>query len=401
MKKTVSIVGGGSSALFLAAFLDPNFFKVTIFEKNKAPGRKFLVAGDGGFNLSHSEFIDDFLERYTPASFLTEAIVENKNTNFTNWLYRIGIKTFVGSSGRIYPEKGIKPIDVLNAIFEELKSNDVSFKFNHTWKGWDSENGLLFENKEVVSSDYTIFALGGGSWSVTGSDGFWLETFKEKGISTFPFVASNCAFGIAWDADFIAKNHGQPLKNIEICCNGKIQQGEVVVTQFGLEGNGIYALSNEIQTQLGAKNKAIITIDFKPAFTETEILFKLSKSKEKKTTEKLRKDLKLSNVQIDLLKAILPKEDFLNNVSLAKHLKSVPIEIIESAPIDDAISTFGGIDLKEVNEHYELKKMPKTFCIGEMLNWDAPTGGYLLQACFSMGAHLGKHLTKKEGFSNE
>ncbi|WP_299666980.1 NAD(P)-dependent oxidoreductase [uncultured Polaribacter sp.] len=395
MKKKVSIIGGGASALFVAAFLDHQKFDITIYEKNKTVGRKFLVAGKGGFNLTHSENITAFIERYTPSKFLKKAFVNFDNLQFQNWLNAIGIKTFIGSSKRVYPEKGIKPIEVLNAMLAVLKKKEVCIKYNHTWLGWTTEKQLLFNNHFEIKSDYTIFSLGGASWKVTGSDGSWLNTFNNQKVLTTPFQVSNCAFGIDWKHLFIEKFEGSPLKNIAISCRNKEQKGEVVITNFGIEGNAIYALSPEIRKELESHHKAKIYMDLKPIFSEEILQNKIKQSNFRNTTEILKKELKLSEVQIGLLKNYLTKEQFLNEELLVKYIKNFPLEIIETANLDEAISTVGGISLQAVDENFELKKLKTQYCIGEMLDWDAPTGGYLLQACASMGASLAKHLNEK------
>jgi uncharacterized flavoprotein (TIGR03862 family) len=395
VKKTVSIIGGGAAAITLAAFLNNQKFEVTIFEKNKALGRKLLVAGKGGFNLTHSEPITSFIERYTPPSFLKEVLLQFTNNDLRDWLYSIGVPTYVGSSKRVYPNKGIKPIAVLNAIQTVLIENGVKIEYNKTWTGWDSSNNLVINNNELVESDHTIFALGGGSWKVTGSDGSWLSTFEKKGASTIPFQPSNCAYHIEWENDFIRTHAGAPLKNISISCLNKKQKGEVVITQFGLEGNAIYALSPEIRSELKKQQKAIIYIDLKPTLSRTDIVNKLKNSKSKKTTELLKSELKLSPVQIGLLKTYVSKEAFLTIDTLAENIKSLPFTIVNSSELDESISTVGGICLSEVDSNFQLKTIENNYCIGEMLDWDAPTGGYLLQASFSMGFGLAQHLNAK------
>ncbi|AUC85148.1 aminoacetone oxidase family FAD-binding enzyme [Polaribacter sp. ALD11] len=395
MKKSISIIGGGSSSLLLAAFLDTHKFDVTIYEQNKTAGRKFLVAGKGGFNLTHSEAISELINRYTPNNFLKKSLLAFTNNDFRDWLETIGIPTYIGSSKRIYPEEGIKPITVLNSILNHLKEKGIIFKYRHTFSGWDAENNLIINNK-ITSSDYTVFALGGGSWKITGSDGSWLETFQKKGIRIIPFEASNCAFKIDWNSKFIKSNEGNPLKNIAISCLEKTQKGEAVITNFGIEGNAIYGLSPQIRKQLNLKEKAIVYIDFKPAFTLEKISSKMRKSSFKNTTQILKKELKLSNTQIDLLKNYLSKEAYLNSEILSKIIKKFPLEITALGVLDKAISTVGGLDLNAVDSNFQLQKIPNQFCIGEMLNWDAPTGGYLLQACASSGVFLAKHINKIE-----
>tara|TARA_R110002124_G_scaffold79875_3_gene211964 strand:- start:10925 stop:12112 length:1188 start_codon:yes stop_codon:yes gene_type:complete len=391
LKKTISIIGGGPSAFLLADFLDTTKFDVTIYEKNKTTGRKFLVAGKGGFNLTHSEPIEQLIKRYAPSDFLEEALLNFTSTDFRNWLSQIDIPTFIGSSKRVYPKEGIKPIEVLTAILTSLKEKGIAIKYEHTFTDWNIDNNPVINNK-TVKANYTVFSLGGGSWKITGSDGNWLNSFSKKGIKTTPFAASNCAYQVNWKSEFINKNEGIPLKNIAISCENTTQKGEAVITKFGLEGNAIYGLSPQIREQLSKKTKTIIFIDFKPSLTLENVLSKINSSTQKNTTATLKKELKLSTAQIDLLKATLSKEVYLNSDSLAKFIKKFPLEITNTATLDEAISTVGGIELNAITKNFELKNLSNQFCIGEMLNWDAPTGGYLIQACASIGVFVAKHL---------
>ena len=394
MKKSVSIIGGGPAALLCAAFLDSEKFEVTIYEKQKTLARKFLVAGKGGFNLSHSEAIAQIIERYTPKQFLKEALLAFDNTDLRNWLASIGIPTFIGSSKRVYPEKGIKPIEVLNSILEVLKKKGVKFQFEQTWTGWENTS-LVFNAQQKVNSEISIFALGGKSWKKTGSDGTWDVKFQEQGISVLPFQVSNCAFGVQWDSSFIQKHQGSPLKNIAISCLGSTQKGEVVLTQFGIEGNAIYALSPQIREQLNTNGKADVFIDLKPTVSVKTLNTKFENSSFKKTSEILKNDLNMNAVQLALVKQYVSKEDFMNPSLLMLQIKNLKIELFSSSPIDEAISTVGGLDLNAVDSNFQLKNRKDTYCIGEMLDWDAPTGGYLLQACFSMGVALARSLNVK------
>ena len=393
MKKRIAIIGSGPSAFLLAAFLDAQKFSITIYEKNKKAGRKFLVAGKGGFNLTHSEPIEQLIERYTPDDFLNKALLSFTNIDFRDWLDKIEVPTYIGSSKRVYPKEGIKPIELLTSILNHLKEKGITIKYENTFSNWDDNDNPIINNK-TMQTDYTVFALGGGSWKVTGSDGNWLDTFSKKGIKTKPFKASNCSYQVAWKENFIQKHEGTPLKNITISSNNKIQKGEAVVTKFGLEGNSIYGLGPQIRDQLLTDSKATVFIDFKPSLTAEKIHSKITLSNHKNTTEILKKDLKLSPPIIELLKTSTSKAAYLNAESLSKKIKKFPLEIINTASVDEAISTVGGIDLKAVSENFELQKMSNQFCIGEMLDWDAPTGGYLLQACASTGVHLAKHLNE-------
>lgn len=394
MKKSVAIIGGGPSAMMLAAMLDEKKFNITIYEKNVTLGRKFLVAGEGGFNLTHSEEQEQFISRYTPASFFERSISSFTNTDLRNWFNSIGIETFVGSSKRVFPVKGIKPIEILNAILNALQKKDVSIKKQHIWKGWDN-NKLYFETTNLpvtVSADISIFALGGASWKITGSDGTWTNYFAEKGIELIPFQASNCAYEIKWKNEFIKIAEGKSLKNISLKCGSKEKKGEVVITKFGLEGGAIYALSPEIRKQLNSIAVAQLFLDLKPSHIVAEIKNKISNRGNKSLSKQLENELNINQVQLALLKAVLSKEDFTSIETLSEKIKNLPLLITSTAPIDKAISTVGGISLNEIDDTFQLKKLPNHYIIGEMLDWDAPTGGYLLQGCFSMGYYLAKML---------
>lgn len=407
MKTSISIIGSGPSALLLAAFLDETKFDVTIYEKNAAPSRKFLVAGDGGFNLTHGEELQQFISRYTPSDFFKNIIPSFTNNDLREWLKTIGIETFVGSSNRIFPVKGIKPIDVLNAILDELKIKNVTIKTNHEWKGWNSEK-LSFEGCPPLEgvggglSAIVVFALGGASWKVTGSSGAWTNYFSEKGIEIVPFQPSNCAFEVKWKEEFVRVVEGQSIKNISITCGGKEKKGEVVITKFGLEGGVLYALSPEIRKQspqycgdCGNKSFASIFIDLKPVLSLDEIKTRFGRRGNRSIKKMLVDHLNFTDTHVELLKTVLSKEEFIDPEVLAEKIKKLPLVITSAAPIDEAISTVGGIALSEMDENFQLKKLPNNYCIGEMLDWDAPTGGYLLQACFSMGVKLAKHLNAK------
>ncbi len=383
MKKSIAIIGGGSAALMLAAQLDENKFDVTIYERNAAVGRKFLVAGDGGFNLTHSEELEKFISRYTPSDFLKNSISSFTNENLREWFSKIGIETFVGSSKRVFPIEGIKPIDVLNAILTELKRKNVVIKTNHTWQGFEDSS---------FKADITIYALGGSSWKVTGSDGSWTNYFSEKGIEVLPFQASNCAYEVKWKEEFKSLAEGKTLKNIAIKCDAKERKGELVITKFGLEGGAIYALSPKIRSHLNDDDFATVYLDLKPSLSLEQIRDKFSARGNRSIKKLLIDRLNFDDTQIELLKTLLSKDDFTYLEDLAKNIKNLPITITSAAPIDEAISTVGGISLNEVDANFQLKKIPNNYCIGEMLDWDAPTGGYLLQGCFSMGYCLAQHL---------
>ena len=396
LKKTVAIVGGGSSALMLGCILDPGKFVVTVYEKNASLGRKFLVAGDGGLNLTHSEPPERFIARYTPSLFLEPAFTHFSNRDFVSWINGLGIETFVGSSGRVFPKKGIKPVAVLNAFLNQLAANRVITRTKHIWKGFSSESALLFETETgnlSVKPDLVVFCLGGASWPVTGSRGDWLSYFGTRGISVTSFMASNCFFKTEWPSALIKTLEGKALKNCSIRCGSKIVEGEVVLTKNGIEGSGIYPLSPQIRQQLTQHGMAEISIDLKPSMTEAALASKLKASKGRNSyTEHIAKCLNLSALQVQLLKNYLSKDDFLNPGKLLFHIKNLKLKINGTGPVDKAISTVGGISLHEITPSFELKKIPGVFVIGEMLDYDAPTGGYLLQSCFTMAKNLADFL---------
>ncbi len=393
-KKTIAIIGGGASALMLASTLNNGKYTINIYEKNATLGRKFLVAGKGGFNLTHSENEVDFATRYTPSAFVAPFIAHFSATDFRTWLSAIGINTYVGTSKRVFPTKGIKPIQVLKAIENCLANNHVNVYYNYTLANFTS-NVLTFihNNAEVaVMADIVVFAVGGASWKVTGSDGAWLNIIKNKGIDTEVFYPSNCAYKINWDATLIKIIEGEALKNITLSCGTLHKKGEVVLTTFGIEGSGIYALSAAIRPQLLANQAAIVYIDFKPELSTESIVELLHNRGNLSVKDVLHKKLKLNPTHLALLKHSTTKTEYNNPQQLSAFIKKYPLHITGVAPTDQAISTVGGIALHEVDEHLMLKKLPNHYAIGEMLNWDAPTGGYLLQACFSMGKYLGYKL---------
>jgi len=398
-KIRISIIGSGPSALILAAELNSDIFDISIFEKNNAPSRKFLVAGKGGFNLTHSESPETFINKYSPLEFIKPFFKKFNNIDTRKWFEAIGIKTFTGTSKRVFPEKGIKPNQVLEAILQKLQHNKVKFYFDHKWIDFDKSFNLVFEQKKEnikIKSDIVIFALGGASWKITGSDGEWLELFKKHEIDTKDFAPSNCAVKINWNKDFIQKHVGKPVKNIAIYYNDKYVKGEMVITSTGMEGGAIYAHAGNIREQLKNKPLARLFIDLKPSLDHEQILQKLDRTnKAKSLTKILIENLKLTKAHVDLIKHFSPKGKFMDNKLLARIIKNLPIEISGLASLDEAISTVGGLSMEAIDENLKIKKLPFHYAIGEMLDWDAPTGGYLLQASFSMGFYLAHYLNKQ------
>jgi uncharacterized flavoprotein (TIGR03862 family) len=376
----------------LAAQLDTDKYQVTIYDKKKAVGRKFLVAGEGGLNLTFNAPLDELINQYHPNDFIAPILQQFTNEDLRNWFKSLEIPTFLGSSNRVFPAKELKPIDVLNKITEHLTAKNVQFKLDTQWTGWNTKGHLCFNDSEDIESDITVFALGGASWKVTGSDGSWCGAFMERGINVLPFRAANCAFHIDWDNNFIHTHAGKPLKNIALKYKKQSSKGELVVSEFGLEGNALYALSRSLQDELLTKKSVCLKLDLKPTMTVSQIKAKYKKSKLTKVTDILKEDLSLDRTAVALIKQYSDKETFMDINQLAKIIKAVPITLTAADDIDKAISTLGGIALDEVDANFQLNKMPNTYAIGEMLDWYAPTGGYLLQGCFSMGFSLAENL---------
>jgi hypothetical protein len=394
--KNLTIIGGGPAALMLSAQINTEKYNVTLIEKKKTVGRKFLVAGKGGLNLTYNSSVEALISQYFPSEFMAPIIRQFSNEDFINWLNDHDIATFIGSSNRVFADLELKPIEVLHKIVAHISTKKIKFQLNTTWLGWNEDGHLCFDKLEDTASDIVVFAMGGASWKVTGSDGKWRKNFEERGVRVQPFRAANCAFEVAWNKDFIRTHEGKPLKNIALTYHGHFSKGELVISKFGLEGNAIYALSQKIQEKLLTEKSTVIHLDLKPTMTVDQIRAKCKGSKLSKVTDILKQVLNLDSTSIGLLKQFTDKDTFLNNDLLAETIKSVPVIIKSSEALDKAISTLGGIALDEIDENFQYKKIPNSYAIGEMLDWYAPTGGYLLQGCFSMGFVLAKYLNELE-----
>lgn len=394
--KKVTIIGGGPAALMLASELDARKYQITLCERKKGVGRKFLVAGEGGLNLTFDAPVEDLISQYVPSDFMAPVLRQFTNDDLMGWLNAHGIPTFTGSSNRVFPDLDLKPIEVLNKIVEHIATKKIDVQLDTEWTGWDDDGRLTFTTNHVHEADIVVFALGGASWKVTGSDGKWSTAFEKRGIRVQPFRAANCAFGVAWNLNFLNTHQGKPLKNIALSYKDHFAKGELVISKFGLEGNALYGLSQQIQDTLRTEQSTIVFLDLKPTMTLEQIKDKMKQSSLTKMTDLLKKDLNLDSTSIGLLKQFTDKATFLDPHLLAKTIKAVPVRIQAADEIDNAISTLGGIDLNEIDHNFELKQLPNTFVLGEMLDWYAPTGGYLLQGCFSMGFVLAKFLNNLE-----
>ncbi len=395
-RKQIIIVGGGSAGLMAAEILS-SVHNVHIYEKEKNIGQKMLLAGKGGFNLTNNAQGEELTRKYSPVGFMNKALSDFDTVAFRQWLSAMGIPTYVGSSGRVFPEKGIKAIDVLNKIREKLTRRGVQFRMHHEFIGFNNNRQVTFRGQEgdiVREADYILFALGGASWPKTGSNGSWRAIFESMDIATNPFQSSNCGINICWPATVLQSHSGKPLKNIKLFTNDFEVKGEAVITDYGMEGNAVYPLVPAIRNMLKVNMPATIYIDFKPYNTGAQLLQKI-KGKDVNTKD-YGQLFKLSTVQLAIIKAFTTKAGFLSATDFISSIKKLAIPIDSLRPVEEAISTVGGICLEEVNDDFSLKKYPWIYTIGEMLDWDAPTGGFLLQGCFSMSNYAAKSISGKE-----
>ncbi|GAB1715743.1 MAG: HI0933-like protein [Nitrobacter sp.] len=397
-----AIIGAGPAGLMAAEVLAKGGVRVTVFDATPSAGRKFLMAGRGGLNLTHSEPLPQFLARYGAAeSHLQSAIDAFTPEALRKWADDFGQPTFVGSSGRVFP-KALKASPLLRAWLKRLDLLGVALALRHRWSGWDSDGRLEFqtpEGKRAVAADATIMALGGASWPRLGSDGAWIEYLAGKSVAVSPLQPANCAFSVAWSEVFRDRFEGQPLKNVALSFGSHTMRGEVLITRRGIEGGAIYALSAMLREHINASGSAVLNIDLRPDITTAELAVRLSASRGKQSASNwLRKAAGLSPVAIGLLqeaaRAAGVSAASMPPPALAALIRAVPVVLTGVAPIARAISTAGGVAFSELDEDYMIRRLPGVFAAGEMLDWEAPTGGYLLQASFATGAAAGRGALK-------
>jgi uncharacterized flavoprotein (TIGR03862 family) len=380
MAKTAAVIGAGPAGLMAAEVLSTGGVAVTVYDRMPSVGRKFLMAGRGGLNLTHSENFDQFLTRYGVASsHLRPALEAFPPSALIAWANALGAETFTGSSGRIFP-KAMKASPLLRAWLERLYRQNVQFRLRHDWRGW-SDGALRFHTPAgdvTETHDVTVLALGGASWPRLGADGGWTMLLQDKGVEIAQLRPANMGFNVDWSEVFRARFAGQPVKNVTLRFGGHTARGDAIITRYGIEGGAVYALSSALREAFAKANPIALDIDLRPDLSQQQIATRLARPQGKESLANyLRKSVGLSPLEINLLRETgTPPEQ----------LKSIALAIKGHQSIARAISTAGGISFDTVDHTLMLKAMPGTYAIGEMLDWEAPTGGYLLQACFSTAA---------------
>ena len=387
------MIGAGPAGLMAAEVLAEGGAKVTVYERMPSVGRKFLLAGRGGLNLTHSEELESFLLRYGAATpSLRPAIEAFPPAAVRAWCEGLGQDTFVGSSDRVFP-KSFKTSPLLRAWLRRLGGAGVQFELRHHWAGWDERGDILLDapaGRVTVHAGAVVLALGGGSWPRLGSDGSWVDVLDKIGVAIAPLRPANCGFVANWSDVFRERFQGQPLKRIELSFSGQTVRGEAIITWQGLEGGAIYALSAPLREAVAATGEALLKIALRPDLPVTELQKRLEKPRNKQSLATfLRKTVNLSPPAIGLLHEAIAStpERFaeMDAPDLAGLINAVPVRLVATSPLDRAISTAGGISFDEIDEAFMLRRRPGVFVAGEMLDWEAPTGGYLLQASFATG----------------
>ncbi|WP_304219291.1 TIGR03862 family flavoprotein [Phenylobacterium aquaticum] len=387
------VIGAGPAGLIAAEHLAQAGWRVTVHDRMPSVGRKLLMAGRGGLNLTHSEPAEPFLARYGAASpWLAPMLRAFSAADLTRWAEGLGQQTFTGPSGRVFP-KAMKASPLLRAWLIRLSELGVEIRTRSEWRGWAPAGDLVFADvegaTETVQPDATLLALGGASWPRLGSDGGWTQVLTEAGVAVSPLKPANCGFEVDWSPIFRDRFAGQPLKAVALSHRGQAARGDAMVTAYGLEGGAVYALSGALRDAIAADGPQTLEIDLRPDLSRGGITDRLAQARPSlSTTELLRKALKLTPAAINLVReghgpGLTPER-------LAAAVKAVPIRVTAARPLDRAISSAGGISRDAVDEGLMLKARPGVWAAGEMLDWEAPTGGYLLQACFATGLWAAK-----------
>lgn len=394
----IAVIGAGPAGLMAAEILVQGGGTVTVYDAMPSAGRKFLMAGRGGLNLTHREPLPQFLARYREAAPKLKAAIDAFPPEALRaWCEALGEPTFVGSSGRVFP-KAFKASPLLRAWLRRLDAGGVAFAFRHRWIGWDDKAQPRFQTPDgerTVEARATVLALGGASWPRLGSDGSWTKILADKGVTIAPLRPANSGFAVAWSEIFRTRFEGQPLKGVALISGAHTVRGEAIITRTGIEGGAVYALSAELREAIAARGETVLHIDLRPDLDRQDLVKRLSAPRGKQSFSNfLRKAAQLSPVAVGLLQeaaigaglslSTLPPE------RLAGLINAVSVKLTGTAPIARAISSAGGISFDELDADYMIRRLPGVFAAGEMLDWEAPTGGYLLQASFATGAAAGR-----------
>jgi len=389
--QTVAIIGGGPAGLMAAEVLSQAGYKVDVYDGMPSVGRKFLLAGVGGMNITHSESSPAFVSRYAERASVIAPMLRSFGAQaLCEWIHGLGIETFIGSSGRVFPAD-MKAAPLLRAWLKRLREAGVVIHTRHRWLGWHADSSLRIATPDgeiALTPAATLLALGGASWARLGSDGAWVPLLEQRSVCVAPLQAANCGFEVdAWSELLRSKFAGAPLKNVAMGLRGQpLRLGECVVTQTGVEGSLVYALSARIREAINQSGSATVEIDLLPGKTLAEVQRALSKPRGSRSLSKhLHSQLGIDGIKAALLRELMPAATFTDPALLASAIKALPLSLIRPRPLDEAISTAGGVTFEALDEQMMINALPGVFCAGEMLDWEAPTGGYLLTACFASG----------------
>lgn len=391
--RTVAVVGGGPSGLMAAEALAAAGLHVHVLDAMPSVGRKFLMAGKSGLNLTHAEPFDLFLGRFDgDHGRLARFLSAFGPTDLREWAAGLGIDTFVGSSGRVFP-KDFKAAPLLRAWLRRLRTAGVAFHMRHRWQGWDADGVLCFDTPDGTirfRTDAVVLALGGASWPRLGSDGGWVPLLRRRGVPVSPLRPANCGFDVDWTPRFREQFAGQPVKPAVLTVGAHGLPGEFVVTRTGIEGSAVYAHAAALRDRIERDGTAVLTLDLAPGRELARLTRDLGKPRGSRSmANHLRRAAGIEGVKAGLLRECLPAETFASAERLAEGIKALPLRLRAPRPIEEAISSAGGVPFAALNDDLMIRALPGVFCAGEMLDWEAPTGGYLLTACFALGRAAG------------
>ncbi len=396
--KSVAVIGGGPAGLMAAEVLIQGGVRVDLYDAMPSVGRKFLMAGKGGMNITHSETMEPFLSRYSARRAQIKPLLDAFGPEaLREWVHDLGIATFVGTSGRVFPTD-MKAAPLLRAWLHRLREAGVHFHMRHRWCGWNENGALRFatpQGEHTANADAVVLAQGGGSWPQLGSDGAWVPLLAQRGIPVVPLQPANCGFDVGWSEYFSSRFAGHPVKAVAVTFidaagRSHRHQGDLMVTATGVEGSLIYALSALLRDEIAATGAAIVYLDLTPGKDLPRVIAEIAHPRGSRSmSSHLQSRANIKGVKTGLLRERVPPSDFADPERLAAAIKSLPLRLIAPRPLDEAISSAGGVAFEALNECLMVRAMPGVFCAGEMLDWEAPTGGYLLTACFASGRATG------------